>query len=49
MLSMQKLPRLLHFLLNVVLLNLVLFSLFRVAFWAYFNNPSDPVPGEDLL
>ncbi len=46
---MQKLPRLLHFLLNVVLLNLVLFSLFRVAFWAYFNNPSDPVPGEDLL
>ena len=46
---MQKLPRLLHFLLNVVLLNLVLFSLFRVAFWAYFNNPSDPIPGEDLL
>jgi phosphoglycerol transferase MdoB-like AlkP superfamily enzyme len=49
MLSMQKLPRLLHFLLNVVLLNLVLFSLFRAAFWAYFNNPSDPIPGEDLL
>ncbi|MDH3947699.1 MAG: LTA synthase family protein [Gammaproteobacteria bacterium] len=46
---MQKLPRLLHFLLNVVLLNLVLFSLFRVAFWVYFNNPSDPIPGEDVL
>ena len=49
MFAMQKLPRLLHFLLNVVLLNLVLFSLFRVAFWGYFNNPSDPIPGEDLL
>ncbi len=46
---MQKLPRLLHFLLNVGLLNLVLFSLFRVAFWVYFNNPSDPIPGTDLL
>jgi phosphoglycerol transferase MdoB-like AlkP superfamily enzyme len=46
---MQKLPRLLHFLLNVVILNLVLFSLFRVAFWLYFKNPSDPIPAEDLL
>ena len=46
---MQKLPRLLHFLLNVIALNLVLFSLFRVVFWAYFNNPSDPVPAADLL
>jgi hypothetical protein len=46
---MQKLPRLLHFLFNLALLNLVLFSLFRVAFWLYFKNPSDPIPAEDLL
>ena len=49
MLSMQKLPRLLHFLLNLVVLNLALFFIFRLAFWAYFNNPSDPIAGKDLL
>ena len=46
---MQKLPRLLHFLLNLVALNLALFFLFRLAFWVYFNNPSDPIPANDLL
>ena len=46
---MQKLPRLLHFLLNVVFLNLAIFFLFRLGFWVYFNNPSDPVPTDMLL
>ncbi len=46
---MQKLPRLLHFLINVVLLNLLLLSLFRISFWAWFDNPADPIPLPDLL
>ncbi|MDH5572181.1 MAG: sulfatase-like hydrolase/transferase [Gammaproteobacteria bacterium] len=46
---MQKLPRLLHFILNVVLLNLAIFSLFRLGFWFYFTNPADPVPTGMLL
>ena len=46
---MQKLPRLLHFLLHLVGLNLLLFSLFRLAFWIYFNNPNDPILLPDLL
>lgn len=45
---MQKLPRLLHFLLNLLLLELVLLGLFRLAFWLWFRNPSDPVPAPDL-
>ncbi|MCW9025294.1 MAG: LTA synthase family protein [Gammaproteobacteria bacterium] len=46
---MQKLPRLLHFLLNMVFLNLGLLFLFRLAFWGYFSNPNDPVPVDMLL
>lgn len=46
---MQKLPRLLHFLINVVLLNLLLLSLFRFGFWLWFHNPADPLPLPDLL
>lgn len=46
---MQKLPRLLHFLVNLLVLNLVLLSLLRVAFWIYFKNPNDPIPASDLL
>ena len=46
---MQKLPRLLHFLLNMVFLNLGVLFLFRLAFWAYFGNPNDPVPFDMLL
>ncbi len=42
--SMQKLPRLLHFLINLLLINLALFSLFRLGFWLYFKTPADPIP-----
>jgi len=45
---MQKLPRLLHFLLNLLLLELLLLGLFRLAFWLWFRNPGDPVPASDL-
>ncbi len=45
---MQKLPRLLHFLINLLLINLALFSLFRLAFWMYFKTPADPIPTEML-
>ncbi len=46
---MQKLPRLLHFLINLLLINLALFSLFRLAFWFYFKTPADPIPTDMLL
>lgn len=46
---MQKLPRLLHFLINLLLINLALFSLFRLAFWLYFKTPADPIPVDMLL
>ncbi len=46
---MQKLPRLLHFLINLLLINLALFSLFRLAFWAYFKTPADLIPAEMLV
>ena len=41
---MQKLPRLLHFLINLLLINVTLFFLFRLAFSLYFRSPDDPVP-----
>ena len=44
--SIYKIPRLIRFILTVVILNVLVFSAFRVAFWAYFNSPTDPVdPG----
>jgi phosphoglycerol transferase MdoB-like AlkP superfamily enzyme len=46
---MQKLPRLLHFLVNLLLLEIVMLGLFRLAFWIWFKNPSDPIPTPDLL
>ncbi len=46
---MQRLPRLLHFLINLLLINLIMFSLFRLAFWLYFKTPADPIPGGMLL
>ncbi|VAX05843.1 Sulfatase family protein [hydrothermal vent metagenome] len=46
---MQKLPRLLHFLINLLLINLALFSLFRLAFWIYFKTPADLIPTEMLV
>jgi phosphoglycerol transferase MdoB-like AlkP superfamily enzyme len=33
----------------LLLLDLVLLGLFRLAFWLWFKNPSDPVPTPDLL
>ncbi len=46
---MQRLPRLLHFLINLTALNLALFMLLRLAFWLWFRNPADPIPAGDLL
>jgi len=46
---MQKLPRLLHFLVNLAGLNLLIFILFRLVFWGYFKNSADPIPTPDLL
>ena len=46
---MQKLPRLLHFLLSLILFNLVVLAGFRLAFWLYFKNPADPIATHDLL
>ncbi|WP_455202681.1 LTA synthase family protein [Kaarinaea lacus] len=44
--SIYKIPRLIRFIFTVVVFNVVVFSVFRVAFWAYFNSPTDPVdPG----
>jgi len=41
-------PKLIRFLLIITSLHLVLFSLLRVAFWQYFNNPNDPLSLSDL-
>lgn len=46
---MQRLPRLLHFLVNLTALNLAVFMLLRLAFWLWFRNPADPIPGGELL
>ena len=46
---MQQVPRLFRFILTVTAISLLVLFLLRVLFWLYFNNPSDPVPREDLL
>lgn len=46
---MQKLPRLLHFLINLLLINMALFSLFRLVLWLYFKTPADPIPDGMLM
>ncbi len=46
---MQRLPRLLHFLVNLTALNLAVFMLLRLAFWLWFRNPADPIPAGELL
>ena len=44
--SIYKIPRLIRFIFSVVVLNVLVFSVFRLAFWAYFNSPTDPIdPG----
>ncbi|UCE88570.1 MAG: sulfatase-like hydrolase/transferase [Pseudomonadota bacterium] len=42
---MSRLPRLLRFGLYTLLLQLALFSVLRVVFWLWFENPADPLPG----
>jgi phosphoglycerol transferase MdoB-like AlkP superfamily enzyme len=46
---MQKFPRQYQFLIYVTAFTVVLLSAFRLVFWSYFSNPSDPVPGNELL
>ncbi len=41
--SIYKIPRLIRFAFTVVVLNVLAFSVFRLAFWAYFNSPTDPI------
>lgn len=40
----ERFPRLIRLLFIIVAVNAGLFFLFRMAFWAYFNNPDDPLP-----
>lgn len=42
----ERFPRLIRLLFIVVVVNAGLFFLFRMVFWAYFNNPDDPLPTE---
>ncbi|WP_455205813.1 LTA synthase family protein [Kaarinaea lacus] len=46
--SFYKLPRLIQLLATIALINVVLFSVFRLAFWIYFNDPTDPVSSQSL-
>lgn len=46
---MSKLPRLVTLGLLIILVQLLLLSAARIAFWAYFNNANNPVPGGELL
>jgi len=41
--SIYNIPRLLRFAFAVIVINVLIFSVFRVAFWAYFNSPTDPL------
>ena len=46
---MHKFPRQYQFLIYVTLLTIVILSAFRLLFWSYFSNPSDPVPADELI
>src|SRR5512139_4005705 len=46
---MRKIPPLLRFLAAAALFYTALFSAARIAFWLYFDNPNDPLPGNELL
>jgi phosphoglycerol transferase MdoB-like AlkP superfamily enzyme len=46
---MNTIPRLTRFLAVTALIYIIAFSLMRLAFWGYFNNPSDPLTGSALL
>ncbi|MGD8785372.1 MAG: sulfatase-like hydrolase/transferase [Thioalkalispiraceae bacterium] len=45
----QHIPRLFRLILSIVLLTLLILSALRLIFWFAFDNPADPVPGQDLL
>jgi phosphoglycerol transferase MdoB-like AlkP superfamily enzyme len=46
--SINKIPRLIRFAFTIVVLNVLAFSVFRLAFWAYFNSPTDPIDASTL-
>ena len=48
MMSWQKIPKLIRFLFVVFWVNVFLFTLWRVAFWLYFSEPGNPMPGGEL-
>lgn len=41
-------PKLLRFAASVVVINILVFGVFRVAFWAYFSSPADPIDAGTL-
>ena len=45
---MSRLPRSIRLLFSVFVILLIWLSSMRLAFWIYFHNPADPVPGGDL-
>ena len=46
---MINIPRSLRLLFSLFVVQLLFLSAMRVAFWTYFHNPADPIPGGDLL
>ncbi len=49
MLDKFKIPRSLQFLTALTVFNIFLFGIFRLIFFAYFNNPNDPVSTDALI
>lgn len=47
--TMRFVPPLARFLLLAATVNVVLLGLFRLVFWFWFDNPSDPAPWGELL
>jgi phosphoglycerol transferase MdoB-like AlkP superfamily enzyme len=46
---MLTIPRSIRLLFVIFVIQLLWLSAMRLAFWGYFHNPADPVPGGDLL
>ncbi len=46
---LSKIPKLVRFLFIVFVINLGVFTLWRLVFWQYFANPADPIPVNELL
>lgn len=45
---MSRIPRSIRLLFSVFIIQLLWLTAMRLAFWGYFHNPADPVPGGDL-